>query len=257
MREVDIEEVEFRVDEVILEAEAAWSGQSLSASVELLLPKPLITLPVQRWAKEQGIGQRHWSRYRELLPHAYAANVLKCDDDWPRQLYINLMRYLFEYGDHEEAARLGAEEREMLTERRGPTHPQTLEVSSRLGLYLWAIGRYSEAAELNQRTFALCLQISGEENEGTFALQRNITIDLRAQGDFAAATKLSEEIFHKAKRMFGEDDPETLNAAYQHAISLRLAGAYREAVELDQDTLRRRIEVLGRDHVRPSASTAR
>ncbi|AIG79293.1 NB-ARC domain-containing protein [Amycolatopsis japonica] len=195
-------------------------------------------------------SSRHWSRYRELLPHAYAANVLDCDNDWPRQLYINLMRYLFEYGDHEEAARLGLEARKRFTDALGPTHPQTLEVSSRLGLYLWAIGRYSEAAELNQRTLALRLQISSEENEETFALQRNITIDLRAQGDFAGATKLSEEIYHKAKRMFGEDDPETLYAAYQHAISLRLAGAYREALELDQDTLRRRIEVLGRDHVR-------
>ncbi|WP_409491203.1 FxSxx-COOH system tetratricopeptide repeat protein [Amycolatopsis sp. cmx-11-12] len=195
-------------------------------------------------------SSRHWSRYRELLPHAYAANVLNCDDDWPRQLHINLMRYLFEYGDHEEAARLGLEAREKLTDNLGPTHPQTLEVSSRLGLYLWAIGRYAEAAELNQRTLALRLQVSGEENEETFALQLNITIDLRAQGDFAAATKLSEEIYHKAKRMFGEDDPETLKAAYQHAISLRLTGAYRAAAELDQDTLNRRIEVLGRDHVR-------
>ncbi len=195
-------------------------------------------------------SSRHWPRYRELLPHVYAANVLDCDDSWPRQLHINLMRYLFDYGDHEEATRLGLEARKRFTDTLGPTHPQTLEVSSRLGLYLWAVGRYSEASELNQRTLALRLQVSGEENEETFALQRNITIDLRAQGDFAAAAKLSEEIYHKSKRMFGEDDPETLNAAYQHAISLRLSGAYRAAAELDRETLRRRIEVLGRDHVR-------
>ncbi|MGA6164422.1 FxSxx-COOH system tetratricopeptide repeat protein [Amycolatopsis magusensis] len=195
-------------------------------------------------------SSRHWPRYRELLPHAYAASVLDCDDDWPRQLFINLMRYLFEYGDHEEAAQLGLQARKRLTETLGPTHPQTLEVSGRLGLYLWAIGRYAEAAELNQRTLALRLQVSGEENEETFALQRNITIDLRAEGDFAAATKLSEEIYHKAKRMFGEDDPETLNAAFQHGISLRLSGAYRAAAELDQETHRRRTEVLGRDHTR-------
>ncbi|MGW4133595.1 FxSxx-COOH system tetratricopeptide repeat protein [Amycolatopsis japonica] len=203
-------------------------------------------------------SSRHWSRYRELLPHAYAANVLDCDDDWPRQLCINLMRYLFEYGDHEEAARLGVEAHKRFTDILGPTHPQTLEVSSRLGLYLWAVGRYDKAAELNQRTLELRLQASGETNEETLALQRNITIDLRAQGDFAGATRLSEEIHHKAKRMFGDDDPETLYAAYQHAISLRLAGAYREALDLDQDTLRRRIEVLGRDHVRTfSAESAR
>ena len=193
---------------------------------------------------------RNWPRYRELLPHAYAANIMDCDDDWPRQLIINIMRFLFEYGDHEEAAQLGTRAREHFTRTLGPTHPQTLEVSSRLGLYYWAVGRYDEAAELNQRTLALRLQVSGEENEETFALQRNIVIDLRAQGDFAAGAKLSEEIYQKSKRMFGEDDPETLHAAYQYGISLRLSGEYRAAAELDEDTYRRRVEVLGPDQPR-------
>ncbi|HJP78261.1 MAG TPA: FxSxx-COOH system tetratricopeptide repeat protein [Pseudonocardiaceae bacterium] len=195
-------------------------------------------------------SNRHWPRYRELLPHAYAANVLNCDDSWPRQLYINLMRYLFEYGDHEEAARLGERAREHFTKTLGPTNPQTLDVSSRLGLYLWAVGRYEEAADLNQRTLKLRMEVSSEENEETFALQRNITIDLRAKGDFAAATKLSAEIYQKSRRMFGDDDPETLNAAFQHGISLRLSGDYQAAAELDQDTFRRRIDVLGRDNLR-------
>lgn len=195
-------------------------------------------------------SSKHWPRYRELLPHAYAANVLNCDDSWPRQLYINLMRYLFEYGDHEEAAKLGLRARAHFTKTLGPTNPQTLDVSSRLGLYLWAVGRYAEAAELNQRTLKLRLEVSSEENEETFALQRNITIDLRAKGDFAEAAKLSEEVYQKCKRMFGDDDPETLYAAFQHGISLRLSGHYRAAAELDQDTYRRRMEVLGRDHPR-------
>lgn len=200
---------------------------------------------------------RNWPRYRELLPHAYAANIMDCDDDWPRQLIINIMRFLFEYGDHEEAAQLGSRAREHFTRTLGPTHPQTLEVSSRLGLYYWAVGRFDEAAELNQRTLALRLQVSGEENEETFALQRNIVIDLRAQGDFAAGAKLSEEIYHKSKRMFGEDDPETLHAAFQHGISLRLSGEYRAAAELDEETYRRRVEVLGPDQPRTySARTA-
>ncbi|OLF13557.1 tetratricopeptide repeat protein [Actinophytocola xanthii] len=194
-------------------------------------------------------SSRNWPRYRELLPHAYAAEVVDCDDSWARQLVVNLMRFLFESGDHDEAARLAEQAREHFTRMLGPTHPQTLEVSSRLGLYLWSVGRYAEAAELNQRTLALRLQVSGEENEETFALQRNIVIDLRAQGDFTGAAKLSEEIFHKCRRMFGEDDPETLHAAHQHGISLRLSGEYRAAAELDEDTYRRRAEVLGPDHI--------
>ncbi|GAB3738249.1 hypothetical protein GCM10027598_66430 [Amycolatopsis oliviviridis] len=63
VREIDIAEVEFRVDDVILETESFWSGQSMSASVEFLLPRTLINLPVQRWAKEHGTGQPQPLRY--------------------------------------------------------------------------------------------------------------------------------------------------------------------------------------------------
>ncbi|WP_410603571.1 hypothetical protein [Amycolatopsis sp. lyj-90] len=63
VREIGIDEVEYRVDDVILETEGVWSGQSVSASVEFLLPRTLINLPVQRWAKEHGTGQPQPLRY--------------------------------------------------------------------------------------------------------------------------------------------------------------------------------------------------
>jgi tetratricopeptide (TPR) repeat protein len=201
-------------------------------------------------------SSRHWPRYRELLSHAYSAGVVGCDDRWVRQLVINLMRYLFQWGDHVEAANLATLARKEFEEKLGPTDPQTLDVSQRLGLYLWGLGRYEEAARLNQLTLQRRIQVSGEDSEETFALQTNIVTDYRAQGDFAGATKLSEEIYHKSRRLFGDDDPETLNAAFQHALSLRLTGEYRKAAELDEDTLRRRIEVLGPDHPRTLSTSA-
>ncbi|GAA4533429.1 VMAP-C domain-containing protein [Amycolatopsis samaneae] len=63
VREVGIDELELRVDDVIMETEAVWSGQSVSAAVEFLLPRNLITLPVQRWAKEHVTGQPQPLRY--------------------------------------------------------------------------------------------------------------------------------------------------------------------------------------------------
>ncbi len=63
---------------------------------------------------------RNWPRYRELLPHAYAANVMDCDESWPRQLVINLMRFLFEWGDHEEAAQLAQRARKHFTRHPRP-----------------------------------------------------------------------------------------------------------------------------------------
>ncbi|ANN20104.1 hypothetical protein SD37_33890 [Amycolatopsis orientalis] len=63
VREIGIDEVEFRVDDVILETEGVWAAQSVSASVEFLLPRTLINLPVQRWAKEHETGQPQPLRY--------------------------------------------------------------------------------------------------------------------------------------------------------------------------------------------------
>ncbi|MFC3891916.1 FxSxx-COOH system tetratricopeptide repeat protein [Lentzea rhizosphaerae] len=199
---------------------------------------------------------RHWPRYRELLPHAYAADIVDCEDGWVRQLAINLMRYLFAWGDHEEAARFAEYALEKFERQLGPTDPQTLDVAQRLGLYLWGLGRYEEASRINQLTLQRRIQVSGEDSEETLALQTNIVIDLRAKGDFAQASKLSEEIYHKSKRLFGEDDLETLNAAYQHALSLRLSGEYQAAANLDESTLQRRIEVLGPDHPRTLSTNA-
>ncbi|WP_434446522.1 FxSxx-COOH system tetratricopeptide repeat protein [Lentzea sp. E54] len=201
-------------------------------------------------------SSRHWPRYRELMPHAYASDIVDCDDSWVRQLVINLMRFHFAWGDHEEAARVASRASESFERKLGPTHPQTLEVASRLGFYLWGLGRYTEAARVNQLTLQRRIQVSGEDSEEALALQTNIVMDLRAQGDFAAATKLSDEIYHKSRRLFGEDDPEALSAAYQHALSLRLSGEYLAAAELDEDTVRRRVEILGSDHQKTLGSNA-
>ncbi|SDF68672.1 Tetratricopeptide repeat-containing protein [Lentzea fradiae] len=199
---------------------------------------------------------RHWPRYRELLPHAYAADIVDCEDGWVRQLAINLMRYLFAWGDHDEAVRLAEYAYGKFQRQLGPTDPHTLDVAQRLGFYLWGLGRYEEAARVNQLTLQRRIQVSGEDSEETLSLQTNIVIDLRAKGDFAQASKLSEEIYTKSKRLFGEDDPDTLYAAFQHALSLRLSGEYRAAAKLDENTLQRRTEVLGPDHPRTLSTHA-
>lgn len=63
IREIEIAEAEHRVDEVIVETERFWAGQSVSASVEFVLPRSLINLPVQRWCKEHASGDPQPLRY--------------------------------------------------------------------------------------------------------------------------------------------------------------------------------------------------
>jgi tetratricopeptide (TPR) repeat protein len=192
---------------------------------------------------------KNWPLYRELLPHAYAADVVNCNDGWVRQLVINLMRFLYQWGDHDEAASLAERAYRDFTDKLGPNDPQTLEVAWRLGFYLWVLGRFREAAELNQNTFRRRIQVSGEDSEETFGVQANILLDLKAKGDFAAARQLSEELFHRASRLFGPDDPETLTVASLHGMSLRLMGDFSGAREMDENTHQKMIDVLGRDNL--------
>ncbi|MGH3758999.1 FxSxx-COOH system tetratricopeptide repeat protein [Actinophytocola sp.] len=195
-----------------------------------------------------------WRQYRELLPHIYSADVVDCHDAWVRQLVINLMGFLSQWGDNQEAAELARRALDRWTEMLGERDPQALEVAGRLGRYLWSLGRFDEAAELNQRTLRLRLEVSGENAEQTLTVQTNVVIDHRSRGEFAAGRKLSEEILQKSRKLFGDDDPVTINAAYHHALSLRLAGDYHAAAELDEDTFRRSVEVLGPDHPRAYAA---
>lgn len=57
VREVEMDELEYRVDEIILDAEGAWADKGISAAVEFLLPRTLLSLPVGRWSKEHGSGK--------------------------------------------------------------------------------------------------------------------------------------------------------------------------------------------------------
>jgi hypothetical protein len=53
---VALPDLERCVDDIIVAAERAWAGHDGSVSVEFLLPRTLLNLPVQRWHKEHESG---------------------------------------------------------------------------------------------------------------------------------------------------------------------------------------------------------
>lgn len=194
------------------------------------------------------IPSTQWQKYQDILSHAYASDVLDCEDRWVGQLVINLMTFLYYLGDHEEAAALAGRAVDKWSTSRGEDDPLTLRAAANLSSYLWTLGRHTEAAEINRRTLEFHRRISGEESEETLTAQTAVAADLKAAGDFAGARDLSEEIYQKARGLFGEDDPTTLLTAHRFAVSLRLAGEYQRARLLDEDTYGRRVEVLGYDN---------
>ncbi|KDN23294.1 cytochrome C [Amycolatopsis rifamycinica] len=199
-------------------------------------------------------SSKQWPRYRELLPHAYAAEIVECDERWVGQLVLNLMGFLYQWGDHDEAVRLAELTLREWRFRLGEDDPHTVQAAERLGYYYWVTGRYAEAAQINRTTLETRRRISGDESEETLAAQIAVAGDLSAQGDFMAARDLTEEVYRKSRVLFGEDDPATLRAARIHGTSLRLCGDFRASVELDEANYRRQIEVLGYDHAETLSS---
>ncbi|HEU5470527.1 MAG TPA: FxSxx-COOH system tetratricopeptide repeat protein [Actinophytocola sp.] len=190
-----------------------------------------------------------WPRYQTVLPHVFSSELTDCDDPWVRQLVINLMKYLYFWGDHEEAAAVATAARDRWTQRLGEADSQVLEAASQLGMFLWALGRYPEAARVNQRTLELCRARSGDNSEDTIIAELRVAVDMKARGDFAAARTLNEEIHTRVRAQFGDDDPVTLQTAHDLGVSLRLCGEYQRALELDEYTYQRRAEVFGQDHL--------
>jgi vWA-MoxR associated protein C-terminal domain/vWA-MoxR associated protein middle region 0/Effector-associated domain 2 len=55
-RMVMVDELERRVDDLVVSAERAWSGHGGTVALEFVLPRALLNLPVHRWCKEHDSG---------------------------------------------------------------------------------------------------------------------------------------------------------------------------------------------------------
>ena len=56
IRTVTFDELERRVDDLVVSAERAWSGHAVAVALEFVLPRELLNLPVHRWRKEHDSG---------------------------------------------------------------------------------------------------------------------------------------------------------------------------------------------------------
>ncbi|WP_410632070.1 FxSxx-COOH system tetratricopeptide repeat protein [Amycolatopsis sp. cmx-4-83] len=191
-----------------------------------------------------------WPQYHMVLPHIYAAELIDCDDNQVRALVLNLVKFLYFWGDHTGATVLARRVVEAWTDRFGEADPLTLEASERLGFFLWSLGRYEEAEVINNRTLLLYQQreATGRRSEKTLNAQVAVAAVLKARGDFAGARKLNLATYHEAAAVLGAGEPTTLTAAHDLVVSLLLTGEYDEAGRIGEDTWLRCSEVLGPDN---------
>lgn len=57
VREVAIDELEYRVDEIVVDAERIWAGQAMTVVLEFVVARNMLALPVHRWRKEHQSGE--------------------------------------------------------------------------------------------------------------------------------------------------------------------------------------------------------
>ncbi|MFB9682887.1 FxSxx-COOH system tetratricopeptide repeat protein [Amycolatopsis plumensis] len=202
---------------------------------------------------------RHWPRYQEILPHIYEADLARCNDPWVRQLVVNLLRFLYHWGDHqgalalaEHAVTVWEQDRRERAARNEPLSEdqllRELEASERLAFYQWVVGRYTDAADTIDRTLASYNETLGSDREETLNAQVTNALILKANGKFADARRLNEEVLTKASNLFGPEEPITLNAAHDCVVSRLLTGDYQAARALAEQTYERRIQVFGYDN---------
>ncbi|MFI7615322.1 FxSxx-COOH system tetratricopeptide repeat protein [Nonomuraea terrae] len=208
-------------------------------------------------ADPQQPGDRaRWPEYQGLFPHVLASGLEDCPDPWARQLLLNLIDYLFMWGDNDGFLALARRAVDTWTNSLGAEHDSTLAAELRLGRALRIRAEFQAAYQHHVHARDALLNRLGAEHERTLEAQGFLGADLRYLGRFKEALEIDRVAYEALRRRFGPDDPLTLEQAHLLAIDYRLTGDPWRARELDEETLRRKEDVLGIDALTTLSSRA-
>ena len=191
-------------------------------------------------------SSRNWPPYGELVSSGQVSGLVAAGEPLAHKVVINVIQYLYFYGDHAHAADLATRAHADWNRRAGEADSQTLSAARYLGLCLWALGRYAEAEEVNQRVLELCRR-QFPESPDTIIAELRVAVDLRTRGMFTVARKLNEQLYARAHERFTADHPITLQTAHDLAAVTRLCGDYRRSLEVNARTSETRARVFGED----------
>ncbi|MFC6085033.1 FxSxx-COOH system tetratricopeptide repeat protein [Sphaerisporangium aureirubrum] len=205
--------------------------------------------------KEPGNLTR-WPDYQALFPHVLASGLVNCHDAWAGRLVLDLIDYLFTWGDTDGFKALAQQAVETWTAALGADHDATLAAELRLGRALRIFADFPEAYRHHLHVRDSLQARLGPDHERTLEAVGYLGADLRYLGKFAEAVEIDQQAFETLRRRFGSDDPLTLQQAHLLGIDWRLNGEPARARELDLDTLRRKADMYGPDHLSTSSTRA-
>lgn len=187
---------------------------------------------------------RLWEQYAGLLPHvASPVTMLEaCRDRDVQAFALEMVRYLYRFGDQETCRNLAERLIEEWTSKSGPDYDRVLDAQRRLGDALRELGHYQAAYAVTESTLERSRDTLGENNPLTLALRNGFAADLRARGDFAEARSLDEGSLELHRTEFGPDHGQTLRVMHNLALDQALNSDYITARNLHQRTFLLRSE---------------
>jgi nucleoside phosphorylase/tetratricopeptide (TPR) repeat protein len=190
----------------------------------------------------------HWDRYQDLISHVIESDAVECRDPRVRGLVFDVVRYLYQWGDHDGCERLARRVHSAWSRNLGDSDYETLNIEKYLGFILWVNGKYEEAWKLRQATLERYERSADPDDEELADAKLQVAQSLKAAGRYDEAVAICREAHAGLWRTIGEDEPKTLDAAHELAVALRLAGRFVEARDLDAKTVASRSDVLGASH---------
>ena len=185
---------------------------------------------------------RQWPRYADLVAHAQSTRLEKSDNPEVRRFALDIVRYLYNSGDQENARQFAERYIENWRDNTDEQDPQLLLAQQHLGNVLRDLGRYEEAFTLDRLTLRLAQEALGEEHPLTLVQTSSYTACLRATGDFADALRIDEEALDRHRRILGPIDPQTLRVSNNVAVDYALNSRYADARDQHRETYRLRSE---------------
>ncbi len=193
-----------------------------------------------------------WPLWQRLLPHVLAATdptrALDEVADEVSWLLDRAASYRHTRGEPRAALPLHRRAHDLLQDRLGADHPDTLTTATNLAGDLRSLGEYQQAQALDEDTLTRSRQVLGKDHPDTLTTANNLARDLHELGEYQQAQALDEDTLTRSRRVLGKDHPATLTSAHNLALDLHELGEHRQAHTLNEDTLTRRRRVLGNDH---------
>ena len=187
---------------------------------------------------------RLWDRYAGILPHVASPVTMlaACSDRDVQAFALEMVRYLYRFGDQETCRELAERLIEEWTTESGPDYDRVLDARRRLADALREAGQYRAAYAETESTLKRSRETLGENDPLTLALRNGFAADLRARGEFAEARSLDEGSLELHRAQFGHEHFQTLRVMHNLALDQALNSDYIAARTLHQRTFQLRSE---------------